>query len=355
MYEIRTLDDVRGNNVAVYSIRTLLERKCFPKLSIMAGVMGVGKTSIARVVAGMLDDSGIAVKTYNFGLDVDMQKLQEEVFSLNPMRPRAFIFEEIHGLARSDQNALLQMFDSQSRNVYVICTTTELHKVLRTIRSRAQVWEFKLLSEKQLAQLLDDYLKMKNATLSDASKQSLLRACRGVPRDLLKSADFALDGEFTHTQLDALLGNVSDEVMFSVFCSLKSTPVDFIVNLEALMEEVSAAKLQAMNDLRFLMERSGGMRKTLTTSMVKTLNSIYTLKEMSTIAKMLLRATPDTLMLELVSLNMSLTGSTAATSLGQQKDIALKAESEVRGDKQKVKGTQEGARLTGERIREIVL
>lgn len=353
MYEIKTLDDIRGNNVAIFSIKTLLERKRFPKLAILAGVMGVGKTSVAKVVAEMLNESDMPVQTYNFGMSVDVQALSSEVFSLNPAKPRAFIFEEIHGLPRNEQNALLQMFDTQSPNVHIICTTTEIHKVLPTIRSRAQVWEFKLLSDKQLAQLLDDYLASRGVTMAPQSKQSLLKACRGVPRDLLNSADFAIDGDFNSLQLDSLLGNVSDDLMYSIFCALKSSPVDFVSHIEELMEEVSSAKLSAMNDfwLRYLMERSGCTRKTLTAEMIKTLDAMYSLQELQSVAKLLLRATPDTLLLELVTLNMAMNKATSASTLGQQKDSALKREQEVRHDKQQGKQVAQSAQLNAMSLR----
>lgn len=357
MLEINTLKDVRGNNVVIYSIETLLERKAFPKLSIMSGMMGVGKTSVARVVANRLDQSGTPVKTYNCGMTVDMQKIHEEVFALKPSQPKAFIFEELHGLSKSDQNALLQMFDSQSANTFIICTTTDIHKVLRTIRSRAQVWEFKLLSEKQLSQLLDDYLASKGVELQQKSKQSLLRSCHGVPRDLIKNTDMALEGGFSSSELDALLGNVSDELIFTIFCSLKSKTSDFVVHIDELMEEASSSKLAALNDflVRFLLERCGGSHKTLSNAMIKALNSMYTPGEINKIAKMLLRATPDTILLELLSLNMSFTNSTSSGIVGAQRDDSVKAEQGRRIERNQIQRAPESAQLSSSSVKNFKL
>lgn len=348
MHEIKELNDIRGNNVVTYSIQTLLDRGSFPNFSIMSGVMGVGKTSVAKVVANKLNQSDSDVRIYNFGMDVDMQALRDEVFSLNPAKPRAFIFEELHGLPRNDQNALLQMIDSQSRNVYVICTTTELTKVIRPLRSRAQTWEFKLLSDKQLSALLDDYLIKQNVTLPANCKKALLRSCKGVPRDLLKSADFAIAGDFSAAQLDDLLGNVSDELMFSVFCSLHADTVSFVANLEELLDEGTETKLSALQDfwLRYIMERSGAVRKTLTPTMVSTLDQLYPKGEAAKIAKMLLRAQPDTLMLELVTMNMALTGATTNATVGQQRETARTAESAQRLVRQQTQQIPKGAAIT---------
>lgn len=357
MYELKSLDDVRGNNVVVYSIRKLLEAKSFPKLSIMSGVMGVGKTSVAKIVAEQLNASDIPVKSYNFGSDIDMQSLQEEVFSMNPAKARAFIFEELHGLSKSSQTALLQMFDNQSSNVYVICTTTKITNVLNTIRSRAQVWEFKLLSEKQLLQLLDDYLKMQNAVLTEPSKTALLKSCHGVPRDLIKNTDFALAGSFNSQQLDALLGNVSDDLMYAIFCTLKSNTVDFVANIENLMDEASSTKLEALRDfwLRYLLERSGAVRCTLKKEMIQTLDRIYVESDMGKVAKMLLRATPDTLLLELVSMNVSLRGATPSEVIGHQKDAAARNEREMAIERQRGQQLQDASKVTSASLKEFKL
>lgn len=357
MLEIKTLDDIRGNNVVIYSIKKLLEKKSFPKLSIMAGVMGVGKTSVAKVVAQELDKSGNPIQVYNFGMPIDLNKIQEEVFSLNPMKPRAFIFEELHGLNKGDQNALLQMFDSQSPNIYVICTTTEIYNIIRTIRSRAQVWEFKSLSNKQCAQLLEDYLADKGVRLSEQAKQSLLRSCRGIPRDLLKNTDFAIEGEFTPSQLDTLLGNVSDDLIFALFCSLKSKTTDFIANIETFMEDGSSTKLSALQDfwLRYILERNGGTKLTLSSQMIDTLNAVFSDEDIMKVSKTLLRAERDTIMLELVTLNMSLTQTSSATVLGYQRDAAMQAEREKRIEKQQGQTSTTSVKVTSSAVKEFHL
>lgn len=357
MLEITKLEEVRGNNVTIFAIKTMLERKSYPKLSIMSGVIGVGKTSVARIVASQLDKSGMPVVSFNFGAEVNMDEVNQQVFSLNPSQPKVFIFEELQGLSRDLQQGLMQMIDTQPANVYIICTTSEIHKVLRAIRSRSRIWEFKLLSDKQCAQLLDDYLELKGVQLSTGSKQSLLRACRGVPRDLLMNADLAIDGNFSTSQLDALLDNVSDQLTFTLFCALKSKTADFVSHIEELMEESSTDKLAALRDfwLRYVLERSASTRQTLSPEMIKALDALFSVNEINKVARTLLRSTADTVLLELVSLNMSLTESNSATVLGQQRDTAHKVEQEVRAEKQRAQRTPESAQLTADSVKGFTL
>lgn len=323
MLEIHKLEELRGNNVVIYSIKKLLERHTYPAFSIMTGHMGVGKSTVARLVAEELNKGEVPVHPFNFGLDVDMKELEETVFKMNPAEPRAFVFEELHGLDKSQQTALLNMLDTQPSNVYIICTTTEKFKILNTIRSRATVWEFKLLGQRQLAQLLDDYLEgLGVATLTRAAKDALLNSAFGVPRDLLKNTDLAISGEFTGEQLSSLLGRVSEDLLFSVFCALKSQSIEFATSIGSLIDQSSESKLPQLRDFwtRYLLEVRGIDNPTIERNKLKQLAELFSYEEAITVGRTLVRATNDTLILELTLLNMELTRTSDGYQVGQQKD-----------------------------------
>lgn len=323
MLEITKIEELRGNNVVIYSIKRLLERGTYPAFSIMAGHMGVGKSTAAKLVAKALNKADVPVHTYNFGLKIDMGELEETVFKMNPSEPRAFVFEELHGLDRSQQTALLNMLDTQPQNVYIVCTTTEKFKILNTIRSRATVWDFKLLGQRQLAQLLDDYLATLNTPpLSPMAKEALLHSASGVPRDLLKNTDLAISGEFDGEQLNALLGRVSENLMFSLFAALKTTSVEFSSTVGTFIDQTSDNKLPQLRDFwtRYLLERKDIENPTIAKDKLRMLNEIFSDDEVTKVGRALVRATPDTLILELALLNMELTRTSVGHQVGQQKD-----------------------------------
>lgn len=323
MLEITKLEELRGNNVVVYSIKKLLDNHTYPAFSIMSGHMGVGKSTVARLVAEALNKSEMPMHTFNFGLEIDMKELEDTVFKMNPSEPRAFVFEELHGMDKGQQTALLNMLDSQPQNVYIICTTTEKFKVLNTIRSRATVWEFKLLGQRQLSQLLDDYLAMKGIKyMSPVAKEALLHSANGVPRDLLKNTDLAISGDFTGEQLNELLGRVSESLMFSIFSALKTPSVDFATTINTFIDQASDNKLSQLRDFwtRFLLERKGIDNPTIAKDKVRDLLKLFSDDEAMKIGRALVRATPDTLILELALLNMELTKTSVGHQVGQQKD-----------------------------------
>ena len=360
MLDIRSLDDVRGNNVVIYSIKKLLEKNTYPAFSIMAGHMGVGKSTVARLVAEQVDKTDVPVHVFNFGMKVDMKELEDHVFKMNPAEPKAFLFEELHGLDKGQQTALLTMLDSQPQNVHIICTTTEIYKILVTIRSRATVWNFKLLGQKQLAQLLDDYLDgLEVTSLSRTAKEALLHSARGVPRDLLKNTDLAISGEFTGDQLNALLGRVSEDLMFSLFCALKSQAVGFSATIETLVDQSSDNKLPQLRDFwtRYLLEARGIDNPTLPRDKIKQLQSLYTPADAMKVGRTLVKATPDTLILELALLNMELTQTSVGHQVGQQKDklAANTAQGIVASPDADVSARRNAARITSATVGQLRL
>ena len=322
MLEIDKLQDVIGNNVILYSISTLLEKNTFPKFTILSGHMGVGKSTVARIVANKITQGENKVVTYNLGLDIKMGDLEDQVFKLNPAKPRCFIFEELQGLDKSQQTALLAMLDKRLSNVYVVATTTEIFKLLKTVRSRATIFDFKLLSNLQLEKLLNDYLESKDVKLNKEIKNILVKSCYGVPRDLLKNTDLVLSGEFNEEQIRELLGQVSENLMFSLIASLKSVNIDFVANLDSFLDNTSIDKLFQLREFftRFILESKGISGGSISKDKLKILNSLFNRDEIDLIGKTLIRAKKDTLALELSLLNMTLTKVSNKQIVGQQID-----------------------------------
>lgn len=357
MLKIQSLDDVRGNSVVIYTIKNFLEKHTLPKFLVLAGNMGVGKSTVARLIADEVNSGEFKTVTYNFGLSVDMGKIESDVFKMNPSVPRAFVFEEIHGLNKDQQTALLNMMDTQPDNVHIICTTTELYKIQLTIRSRATVLTFKLLSERLLSQLLDDYLKDKDKVLTPEAKLALLKSCHGVPRDLLKNTDLILSGDFTYDQLSELLGQVSEDMVFTVFCALKSQSIDFASSISSLVDGSTKEKLLQLRDFftRFLLERKGIEGATLSADKIATLDSLYSNEELERICRTLIRAKPDTLVLELQLLNMELTRTSSKYMVGQQIDRASSntAQASARNLQEVVQERVEKSRLSRDNIAQL--
>lgn len=326
MYKIEKLSDLRGNNVSIYLLNRFIENGNMPPFLILSGKMGVGKSTAAQLVAAQIDKSELPIKVYNLGLEIKMSELEAEVFKMNPVKKRVFIFEELHGLDKSQQTALLTMIDSQPSNVIVIATTTELNKILRTVRSRATILDFKPLSAKQLSELLDDYLKSVGFTLPEEARNMLIRSSYGVARDLIKNTELILEGKLDITQMYDLLDCVSDNLMFSLLCALKSKTSDFCTAISAFSESAGQDKVFQLRDFftRFLLECNGASEKTIDKEKIEMLHSIYSREDLLKIGRTLSSITSDTWALRLTMLNMELTNTSTRTLTGQQSDTAIR-------------------------------
>ena len=328
MLELNNLDEIRGNTVAIYSIKTLLRGNNFPRFSILSGREGVGKSSVAKIIAKEISKDDRII-TYNMGLNVNMDEVQQQVFTLAPVSPKAFIFEEIQGLNKENQTALLNMIDTQPNNVYVICTTTAINKISRALKSRATSWEFKVLDKAQLEGLLSDYLNEQGKVLSKEAKELLIRSSFGIPRDLLKNTDFALSGDFTSSDLGTLLGQVPDDNLFALFLSVASDDggnVALILN--GLINQVTGDKLYQIRDFctRYLLASLSRNYNSIGRDIVFTLDSIYTTEKKEKVTNALIKLTADNLVLGLLSLNMNLGRVNNASLLGSQKHLAQQNE-----------------------------
>lgn len=324
MLELSSLDQVRGNSVVLYSIKTLLRANNFPKFSIMSGREGVGKSSVASLVAAELAAEENDVKSINFGLDVDMEELRQTVFSLEPIKPKVYIFEELHGLNSARQTALLNMVDTQPRNVYIIATTTALYRLSWPLKSRATVWEFRALDNNQLAELLDAYLEEVGKALQPEVKNILIRSCHGVPRDLLKNADFATSATFSADDIGTLLGQVPDDTMYAIFAALLGDDAAVATVVQTLLEQTGQNKLWQLRDYwtRFLLESMAGVYHSMDSKQGRTLASMYSQKRKEIVTSALLRAKEETLLLELLAAHMSLVSLTVKEARGLQTHAA---------------------------------
>lgn len=181
---------------------------------LFAGARGVGKTSVARILAKALDcesgptetpcnqcsicreiTSGSAVDIYeidgasNRGID-EIRELRENVKYL-PARCRykIYIIDEVHMLTTEAFNALLKTLEEPPAHVIFILATTEPHKIPITILSRCQRYDFKRLSMQSITGHLKTILDDEDIKLSEACLRFIAREAEGSMRDALSLLD----------------------------------------------------------------------------------------------------------------------------------------------------------------------
>ncbi|HVF01483.1 MAG TPA: DNA polymerase III subunit gamma/tau [Rubrobacteraceae bacterium] len=237
----RTFDAIVGQEPVVRTLRRAIETGRVAHAYLFSGPRGTGKTSTAKVLAmGLNCEKGPTPKpdgtcescraiVNNSSMDVlemdaasnrgidEIRDLRDRV-NLAPVggRMKVYIIDEVHMLTTEAFNALLKMLEEPPEHVVFVLATTEKHKVLPTIISRCQSFDFSrpgvaLLSEK-LREIADaEGIETEAAALTLASREA-----RGSFRDaegLLDQLSSFADGPVTAAKVQELLGGSGPEVL----------------------------------------------------------------------------------------------------------------------------------------------
>ncbi|MCS6289825.1 MAG: DNA polymerase III subunit gamma/tau [Nitrospira sp.] len=259
-YRPGTFDDVIGQSHVVQTLMNSIATKRIAHAFLFSGTRGVGKTTVARILAKALNceqgptgtpcnscancqeiTQGTSVDVVeidgasNTSVD-DVREIRENV-KFTPFRGqyRVYIIDEVHMLSNSAFNALLKTLEEPPAHVVFIFATTEIHKIPATILSRCQHYNFRRISKAEIVQRLRHVANQDGLTIEDRSLMALARASEGSMRDGLSLLDqvIAFGGNtIRHEDLEALLGAVPQERIRAM--------------VEAVIQQDSAKALQVI-------------------------------------------------------------------------------------------------------------
>jgi DNA polymerase-3 subunit gamma/tau len=194
----KTLNEVIGNLHIVKPLRKQLETGTLSQTMMITGQFGSGKTTIAKIIASELDAE---VYEIDCGSDGGVDRMREIVdsayvsslFSKN----KVFILDEVHGLSKQAQSALLKTLEEAKVGVYFILLTTEEKKILPTIRSRCVVYETDAANKEDIGIAVHRVLKEFNLTVENMAdfwsvvyqSEGSLRQVYSLMEKLVASAD----------------------------------------------------------------------------------------------------------------------------------------------------------------------
>ncbi|ADQ13811.1 DNA polymerase III subunit gamma/tau [Halanaerobium hydrogeniformans] len=239
-YRPEDFTDLIGQDHVVQTLKNALKNDRVAHAYLFAGPRGTGKTSTAKVFAKALNcadpaadlepcgecnscqriSSGSSLDVIeidaasNRGID-EIRELREKVkFYPGEGQYKVYIIDEVHMLTTGAFNALLKTLEEPPDSVVFILATTEPHKVITTIMSRCQRFDFTLLSLGDIKMRLKYIAEQEGYEIDAAALDILARSARGGMRDGISLLDQAIsfsDGQLAAEEIARMLGRVNKD------------------------------------------------------------------------------------------------------------------------------------------------
>lgn len=259
----QTFDEVVGQRPVVKTLQNSLLRDRVAHAILFSGVRGVGKTTLARIMAKAINceqgparnpcnvcescrtiTAGAAIDLYeidgasNRGIQ-EIRELKEKIrFLPTSSRYKIIIIDEVHMLTTEAFNALLKTLEEPPPHVFFMFATTELHKIPITILSRCQRYELKRVAPMDLGGHLQRLAEAEGVQIEQGALDLIVREADGSVRDGLSLLDQVFsfgEKEISTDDVIQVLGLVSREVV------LKLT--------RALLDQDPATAFQSLDEI----------------------------------------------------------------------------------------------------------
>jgi DNA polymerase-3 subunit gamma/tau len=240
-YRPQTFAEIVGQQHVTQTLANAIKSNRVAHAYIFSGVRGVGKTTTARILAKALncvkgptaepDNTCDSCREISAGTSLDVLEIDaasnrgiDQIRELREMvryapassRYKVVILDEAHQLTDEASNALLKTLEEPPERVVFILATTRSEDLVETIKSRAQLFQFRALTFKEIAGEIERIAKSENLKIDTGAVAVLARAAEGSLRDglsLLEQAIAYSGDEITDTQVRELLGVVAESVL----------------------------------------------------------------------------------------------------------------------------------------------
>ena len=217
-YRPQVFEDLIGQELAVKTIFNSIKENKVPNAYLFTGIRGIGKTTIARIVAkalnckngienlckdkfcencqSIINSNHIDVLEMDAATRTSVDDIRELIefskYGPSTAKFKIFIIDEVHMLSKQAFNALLKTLEEPPEYLKFIFATTELKKIPVTILSRCQRFELPRVKPEELLVFIKKIIKLENGVATDDALKLIIKLSEGSVRDALSLLDRAL-------------------------------------------------------------------------------------------------------------------------------------------------------------------
>jgi DNA polymerase-3 subunit gamma/tau len=279
----RNFESLVGQEHVVRALRHALDVKRLHHAYLFSGTRGVGKTTLARILAKCLNcetgigsrpcgkcsacveiDSGRYVDLLevdaatNTKVDEMRQLLENAVYAPTRGRFKVYVIDEVHMLSTSAFNAMLKTLEEPPEHVKFILATTDPQKIPVTVLSRCLQFNLKQMPAPAIAAHLATILTEEKIAAEEAALRLLAEQARGSMRDALSLLDQAIahgGGKVTEEGVRAMLGAIDDAYLYSILEAVARRDAKGVLAIAEDLRSRSIALDGALQDLGALLHR----------------------------------------------------------------------------------------------------
>lgn len=216
-YRPKEFSDMIGQDAIVKTLSNAIKNDKIPQALLFCGPRGVGKTSCARILAKQINNLEENFEYNIFELDAASNNSVEDIRSITDQirippqigKYKVYIIDEVHMLSNAAFNAFLKSLEEPPKHVVFILATTEKNKIIPTILSRCQIYDFKKVDVVDITELLKNICTDKKIKFDENSLTLIAEKSDGSIRDSLSMFDRLVSFTDSNLTMDEVTANLN--------------------------------------------------------------------------------------------------------------------------------------------------
>ena len=282
-YRPKSFENLVGQDHVVRALSNALDQQRLHHAYLFTGTRGVGKTTLARILAKSLNcETGITAKPCGIcdactGIDADRfidyieinaastrgiddvrTLLEQATYAPTQGRFKIFMLDEVHQLTKEAFNALLKTLEEPPAHIKFILGTTDPQKVPVTVLSRCLQFNLRQMASPTISNHLKSVLSQENIAFEAAAIHLISRAAAGSMRDALSLTDQAIaygNQTVNEAEVRSMLGAIDQSYLYELLAALHADNGAKVVEIAKQMEARSLSFEAALNDLANLLHQ----------------------------------------------------------------------------------------------------